>query len=109
VHASRLLRRVVHWKNRSIYCLRSYNLPDHIHLHFLVKILIVIAGIIGGWVAVVFTGKMVFGGGGDEPVTVSAVSTSAPTGAIPDVDSAEFDKFIENEENLNKLIESWEK
>eukprot|EP00587_Corethron_hystrix_P016800 CAMPEP_0113321908 /NCGR_PEP_ID=MMETSP0010_2-20120614/15234_1 /TAXON_ID=216773 ORGANISM="Corethron hystrix, Strain 308" /NCGR_SAMPLE_ID=MMETSP0010_2 /ASSEMBLY_ACC=CAM_ASM_000155 /LENGTH=52 /DNA_ID=CAMNT_0000180195 /DNA_START=374 /DNA_END=532 /DNA_ORIENTATION=+ /assembly_acc=CAM_ASM_000155 len=52
---------------------------------------------------------MVFGGGGDEPVTVSAVSTSAPTGAIPDVDSAEFDKFIENEENLNKLIESWEK
>ncbi|KAL7515993.1 hypothetical protein ACHAWX_001053 [Stephanocyclus meneghinianus] len=34
---------------------------------------------------------------------------SAGAGAIPDVDSEEFGAFLESEENVNKLIESWEK
>jgi hypothetical protein len=39
------------------------------------------------------------------PVAVS--STSA--GSIPDIDSEEFGAFLESEENVNKLVESWEK
>ncbi|KAL3788601.1 hypothetical protein HJC23_005260 [Cyclotella cryptica] len=38
-----------------------------------------------------------------------AAAPSASAGAIPDVDSEEFGTFLESEENVNKLVESWEK
>lgn len=37
------------------------------------------------------------------------VAASASAGSIPDVDSEEFGSFLESEENVNKLVESWEK
>lgn len=37
----------------------------------------------------------------------AAVPSSA--GAIPDVDSEEFGAFLESEENVNKLVDSWAK
>eukprot|EP00956_Cyclotella_meneghiniana_P012484 scaffold17741_cov67-Cyclotella_meneghiniana.AAC.5 len=41
----------------------------------------------------------------EEVVAPAAVSA----GSIPDVDSEEFGSFLESEENVTKLIESWEK
>lgn len=41
------------------------------------------------------------------PVVAAAAPVSA--GSIPDIDSEEFGSFLESEENVNKLVESWEK
>ena len=43
----------------------------------------------------------------EAPAPVAAPAASA--GAIPDVDSEEFGAFLESEENINKLVESFEK
>mmetsp|Transcript_40060 Transcript_40060/g.68335 ORF Transcript_40060/g.68335 Transcript_40060/m.68335 type:complete len:127 (+) Transcript_40060:75-455(+) len=43
----------------------------------------------------------------EAPVAVAAAPSSA--GAIPDVDSEEFGAFLESEENVMKLVESFEK
>ena len=42
------------------------------------------------------------------PVVVAVVPSSS-AGAIPDVDSEEFGSFLESEENVMKLVESFEK
>ena len=41
------------------------------------------------------------------PAPVAAAAPSA--GSIPDVDSEEFGAFLESEENVMKLVESFEK
>ena len=38
-----------------------------------------------------------------------AAAPAASAGAIPDVDSEEFGAFLESEENVAKLVESFEK
>ncbi|KAL7473078.1 hypothetical protein ACHAXS_013901 [Conticribra weissflogii] len=43
----------------------------------------------------------------DAPAPVAAAS--AVSGAIPDVDSEEFGTFLESEENIMKLVDSFEK
>lgn len=43
----------------------------------------------------------------EAPAPVAAAAPSA--GAIPDVDSEEFGAFLESEENVMKLVESFEK
>ncbi len=40
---------------------------------------------------------------------VEATPVAVAAGAIPDVDSEEFGAFLESEENVNKLVESFEK
>ena len=40
---------------------------------------------------------------------VAAAPASASAGEIPDVDSEEFGAFLESEENVAKLVESFEK
>ena len=37
------------------------------------------------------------------------VAVASSAGAIPDVDSEEFGAFLESEENIMKLVESFEK
>lgn len=43
----------------------------------------------------------------DSPAPVAAASSAS--GAIPDVDSEDFGTFLESEENIMKLVDSFEK
>ena len=45
----------------------------------------------------------------EEPAPVVVAVPSSRAGAIPDVDSEEFGSFLESEENVMKLVESFEK
>lgn len=51
---------------------------------------------------------LAMGGSKEEVLPIAAASSSA-AGAIPDVDSEEFGAFLESEENVMKLVESFEK
>ncbi|KAL7488791.1 hypothetical protein ACHAW6_014400 [Cyclotella cf. meneghiniana] len=75
---------------RSLFYLATAILGGYFGLFLLVKI------------------KLAFSGAPVEAAPVAA-APSAGAGAIPDVDSEEFGAFLESEENVNKLIESWEK
>ncbi len=48
---------------------------------------------------------LAMGGSKEEVLPIAAASSSA----IPDVDSEEFGAFLESEENVMKLVESFEK
>mmetsp|Transcript_10878 Transcript_10878/g.23581 ORF Transcript_10878/g.23581 Transcript_10878/m.23581 type:complete len:127 (+) Transcript_10878:77-457(+) len=45
----------------------------------------------------------------EEAAPVAAVAVPSSAGAIPDVDSEEFGAFLESEDNVMKLVESFEK
>lgn len=45
----------------------------------------------------------------EEPAPVAVAVPSRSVGAIPDVDSEDFGSFLESEENVMKLVESFEK
>jgi len=73
---------------------------------------IVAAAIIGGYFGLYILIKIKGAISGSAPVeeaapVVAAVPSSA--GAIPDVDSEEFGAFLESEDNIMKLVESFEK
>lgn len=74
------------------------------------KITIVAAAIIGGYFGLFLVVKigLAMGGSKEEVLPIAAASSSA-AGAIPDVDSEEFGAFLESEENVMKLVESFEK
>ena len=40
---------------------------------------------------------------------IAAAAPSSSAGAIPDIDSEEFGAFLDSEENVMKLVESFEK
>ena len=44
----------------------------------------------------------------EAPVAVAPVAVASSAG-VPDVDSEEFGAFLESEENIMKLVESFEK
>ncbi|KAL3765196.1 hypothetical protein ACHAWU_010387 [Discostella pseudostelligera] len=68
------------------------------------------AAIIGGYFGLFLVVKigLAMGGSKEEVLPIAAASSSA-AGAIPDVDSEEFGAFLESEENVMKLVESFEK
>ena len=73
---------------------------------------VVAAAIIGGYFGLYILIKIKGAISGSAPVeeaapVVAAVPSSA--GAIPDVDSEEFGAFLESEDNIMKLVESFEK
>ena len=45
----------------------------------------------------------------EEAAAPAAAAPAASAGEIPDVDSEEFGAFLESEENVAKLVESFEK
>ena len=45
----------------------------------------------------------------EEAAPVVAAAAPVSVGSIPDVDSEEFGAFLESEENVAKLVESFEK
>ncbi len=45
----------------------------------------------------------------EEEVPAVAAAPASSAGEIPDVDSEEFGAFLESEENVAKLVESFEK
>ena len=47
--------------------------------------------------------------GGSKPVEAPVAAVVSSAGVIPDVDSEEFGAFLESEENIMKLVESFEK
>jgi hypothetical protein len=74
------------------------------------NILIVAAAIIGGYFGLFLLVKIGSAMGGSKSVEVAApVAVASNAGAIPDVDSEEFGAFLESEENIMKLVESFEK
>jgi len=75
----------------------------------------VAAAILGGYFGLFVLYKIKSAiSGTPEPVeeaapVVAAVAAPSSTGAIPDVDSEEFGAFLDSEENVAKLMESFEK
>ena len=67
----------------------------------------VATAILGGYFGLFLLVKIKFALSSSPAVEAAPVAASA--GAIPDVDSEEFGAFLESEENVGKLIESWEK
>ena len=73
---------------------------------------IVAAAIIGGYFGLYILIKIKSAISGSAPVEEAApVAAAVPSsaGAIPDVDSEEFGTFLESEDNIMKLVESFEK
>ena len=70
------------------------------------SLMIVAGAIIGGYAAIITLASLKPSKKA-EPVAEKPAS-SASTGAIPSVDAPEFAEFIENEDNLNKWIDSAE-
>ena len=67
--------------------------------------------ILGGYfgIFILFKIKSAFSSAPAVEATPVAVAAPSSAGAIPDVDSEEFGAFLESEENINKLVESFEK
>ncbi len=67
----------------------------------------VAAAIIGGYFGIYVLVKIKVA---MSPAVEAALAVAPPsTGAIPDVDSEEFGAFLESEENVTMLVESFEK
>lgn len=75
------------------------------------SILIVAAAIIGGYAGlfVLYKIKSAFSSAPVEEEAPVVAAAPVATGDIPDIDSDEFGAFLESEENVAKLIESFEK
>ncbi|KAL7547876.1 hypothetical protein ACHAWF_011146 [Thalassiosira exigua] len=69
------------------------------------------AAIISGYFGlfVLYKIKSAFSSSPVEEAAPAPVAAAAPVGSIPDVDSEEFGAFLESEENVMKLVESFEK
>lgn len=71
------------------------------------------AAILGGYFGlfVLYKIKSAISGAPVEEAAPAVAAAPAPSsiGAIPDVDSEEFGAFLESEENVMKLVESFEK
>jgi len=73
--------------------------------------MLVAGAIIGGYSAL-FVLYKIKSALSSAPVVVAATALAAPStnaGSIPDIDSEQFGVFLESEENVMKLIESFEK
>lgn len=70
-----------------------------------------VVAISGGYFGlfILFKIKGALSGTPEEEAAPAAAAPSASAGAIPDVDSEEFGAFLESEENVAKLVESFEK
>mmetsp|Transcript_40717 Transcript_40717/g.79684 ORF Transcript_40717/g.79684 Transcript_40717/m.79684 type:complete len:119 (-) Transcript_40717:117-473(-) len=68
----------------------------------------IVMGVMGLYVGIYVVSGL-FSGGKKEEAPVAAPVAVASSGAIPDIESPAFEKFIESEENISKLIASWEK
>mmetsp|Transcript_20327 Transcript_20327/g.31799 ORF Transcript_20327/g.31799 Transcript_20327/m.31799 type:complete len:126 (+) Transcript_20327:84-461(+) len=72
-----------------------------------------VVAISGGYLGLflLFKIKSALSGSPEEeaPAVAAAAPASASAGEIPDVDSEEFGAFLESEENVAKLVESFEK
>ncbi|KAL7452858.1 hypothetical protein ACHAWC_004578 [Mediolabrus comicus] len=70
-----------------------------------------VVAISGGYLGlfILFKIKSALSGSPEEEAAPVAAAPSASAGAIPDVDSEEFGAFLESEENVAKLVESFEK
>ena len=71
----------------------------------------IVLGILGGYAGlyVIIKGVMAMGGGSKPKNVDTPIIVSSSDGGIPDVEDPGFEKFIENESNVSKLIESWSK
>lgn len=71
------------------------------------------AAILGGYLGIFILIKIKGAMSGSPPVEeaapVAVAAAPSTAGAIPDVDSEEFGAFLESEENIMKLVESFEK
>jgi len=67
----------------------------------------ILSGYFGLYVLIKIKGAMSGSAEEEAPAPVAAAAPSA--GSIPDVDSEEFGAFLESEENVMKLVESFEK
>jgi hypothetical protein len=74
------------------------------------KIITVVVAISGGYLGlfILFKIKSALSSSPEEEAAPVAAAPSS-AGAIPDVDSEEFGAFLESEENVAKLVESFEK
>eukprot|EP00588_Corethron_pennatum_P013610 CAMPEP_0194266006 /NCGR_PEP_ID=MMETSP0169-20130528/1054_1 /TAXON_ID=218684 /ORGANISM="Corethron pennatum, Strain L29A3" /LENGTH=118 /DNA_ID=CAMNT_0039006587 /DNA_START=40 /DNA_END=396 /DNA_ORIENTATION=- len=68
----------------------------------------VVMGVMGLYVGLYGLKSLLSGGKAAEAPAAAPVAAST-SGAIPDIESPAFEKFIESEENISKLIASWEK
>lgn len=87
------------------------NSLTYIIQHFSFHSFPVAAAILGGYFGL-FTLYKMKSAMSSSPVVEEAppaVAAPASAGSIPDIDSDEFGAFLESEENVNKLVESWEK
>jgi hypothetical protein len=72
----------------------------------------VVVAIAGGYFGLFILFKIksaLSGSAAEETPALAAAAPAASAGAIPDVDSEEFGAFLESEENVAKLVESFEK
>merc|ERR1719223_1166926 len=70
------------------------------------------AAILGGYFGLFILYKIksaISGAPVEEAAPAIAAAPSSSAGAIPDIDSEEFGAFLESEENVMKLVESFEK
>lgn len=70
-----------------------------------------VVAISGGYLGLflLFKIKSALSGSEEEEAAPVAAAPAASAGEIPDVDSEEFGAFLESEENVAKLVESFEK